>query len=173
MTEIDDIKKLSPIERIERLHELENRRKRELEEAEKLRKEAEDDLKKISEIDVPNTDEKDITELFDHNENNLEDTIDNIQVPEEVKGVVYRVPIEIENEISSIYNKLNELSYNGNWGDDEFHDFYGATERLNEINEQFEEKQKKGYTLSEEVTNQLVSSQSVEYNIRKYREFGK
>jgi hypothetical protein len=48
-----------------------------------------------------------------------------------------------------------------------------ASNRLKEIKNVFEEKLNQGYSISQNVSEQLSLSQNVLYNIKKYREFGK
>jgi hypothetical protein len=177
MAEIDDIKKLSPEDRLRRLKELEEKRKKEANETSLLIKEAEEDIKKekiIKEIKVPEIKKRDITELFSSEQESLEETVkkSETELPPDAKSA-YRIPLEIQNELKEIYSELTSLGYTQNWTREEFHSFYDATIRLREIQNHFEEKIKHGYQLSETVTSQLVLSQAVEYNIRKYREFNR
>jgi len=68
MAELDDIKKLSPEERIKRLKELEEERKKEIQEAEKLMKSSEDEIvvqEKIRrDIPIPQLKAVDVDHLF-------------------------------------------------------------------------------------------------------------
>lgn len=171
MDNLNEIRKMTPEARIKRLKELEEKNKKEIQEAERLISEAQDDIDKeklIDEIPIPEIKKTDIDDLFEV------ETLDDVVGPiENAPGIEYRIPPEIESEITNIYNQLNELRYTSEWSSQEYDSFNSAAERLSQIKNDFEDKVKQGYTLSQETTNQLVVSQNVEYNIRKYREFGK
>lgn len=72
MAEIDDIKRLSPEERVKRLKKLEEERRKEIEEADKLMKESVGELEKEEEIrqkiPVPQMKAVDINQLFSQEE---------------------------------------------------------------------------------------------------------
>ncbi len=168
---------MTPENRIKKLKELEEKRKRDIEKAEIMILDAQADIRKekekIDEIEVPGI-ETDITHLWEKSDSELENTVSEA-APEELPppGINYQIPGAVQQEIRNIYSQLTELGYNNNWSENDFQDFYDVSERLDTIRNNFEEKIKKGYTISDEVTMALVASQSVDYNIRKYREFGK
>ena len=170
----DKLKRLSPAERIKKIRELENKKKKEIEEAEKLLLKALDDLKRdeiLKDVEIPQVESHDISEMFNEEES-LEQAVQSQQIQQQDVQINPYMQ-QMESEIKDIYNQLNQLSYNNNWSEEDFETFYQTSERLNEINQNFEEKAKQGYTMSQDVTNQMVLSQQVQYNIRKYREFGK
>ena len=78
MVEIKDIKKLSPEERIKKLKELEEQRKKEIEEAHKLLKTSEDEVeekRKLKEnIPIPQLTSVDVGSLFSKEEKDLFET---------------------------------------------------------------------------------------------------
>ena len=88
----EELKKLSPEERIKRLKELERDRKKEIVEAEDLIKRTEAEIlenKNIPDIEVPEINPVDITKMFEAPEG-LEGTLRNAPVDdEEVKPVKY------------------------------------------------------------------------------------
>lgn len=175
--ELDELKKLNPRERLQRLKELEDKKKEEIKEAEVMISQAERDIQKeeiVKNIEVPHEDTPKIRELLEEETDSvLENTINTSDIPDDVSGFQYQIPAQLQNEISDLYTRMNELRHNSNWSEEEFGSFYEATERINEIHNKFEEKVRQGYTISEDVTSRLVASQNVEYNIKKYREFGK
>ena len=86
-----EFKKLSPEERIKKLKELEEERKKEIVEAEDLIKKTEAEIfanQNIPDIDVPDITPVDITKMFEAPEG-LEGTVVNTPVPEESVPVKY------------------------------------------------------------------------------------
>ena len=75
MSDIDELKKLSPEERIKRLKELESAKRKELDEAEKLMKESVGEMEKAEEIrqkmPVPQMKAVDIDSLFTQEEKEI------------------------------------------------------------------------------------------------------
>jgi len=80
--EIEDIKKLSPEERIKRLREITKKDKEEIEKAHELIRESERELQieeKVKEVRIPQDQEVDIEELFKPEGEALEETVEREQ----------------------------------------------------------------------------------------------
>ena len=74
----EELRRLSPADRIRRLREIEKESKKEIEEAERLIKESEESLRveeATSDVEIPQPEEVDITKLFGEEEEKLEETV--------------------------------------------------------------------------------------------------
>ena len=78
--DLEDIKRLSPEERIDRLRKLEENKKKEIEEAHKLIEESVSQIKREEElrdeIETPKLKQVDITQLFEGKEESLEEVVE-------------------------------------------------------------------------------------------------
>ena len=75
--DIEDIKKLSPEERIKRLKELEKQNQEEIKKAQDMIKESEDEIaieEKVKQVEIPESGEVDVSRLF-KKEEDLEETV--------------------------------------------------------------------------------------------------
>jgi len=153
--DINEIKKLSPEERIKKLKELEEERKKEQEEANKLIQESIDEIKReelVKQIEVPEQEHVNIDDLFAAESENLEQTVAREPTP------------EVEEEIGHLYNRLGELK-----------ETFQETEYMNaqqrkELN-QAEQRLKQieaNYTLTDAVREQVFLSENIAKQMRKY-----
>jgi hypothetical protein len=129
MSEINDIKKLSPDERIKKLKELVDKRNKEIDERNKEIKEAEE-LKKQAEKDdaderlrqqikVPNIEEVDIANLFKKKEEDLEtkassaprDELEQVQSEAMYKLTSQTPTNEIYQNVVNLYTQVRESGY--------------------------------------------------------------
>ncbi len=147
------------------------------EKKEKLVKLKEDLIKKEKELQKTTDEIEQIERIIDEDENqitpedknaNLSSIVnkEEIELPPDDKQYSTNIAFD---EIHNLYNQLKTISYVDNWDDNNLSDFYNASEQLNTIKEDLEGAHDLGYNISEDITNQLVASKSVEYNIRKYR----
>ncbi len=136
---LDDIKKLSPEERIDRLKKLEEDKKKEIEEAHKLIEESVGQIKKeeelMEEIETPKPKQVDITKLFEGEEESLEGVVEREkkelseqeleqhrqyqhQLSKEAVGNLYDRVKDVYNQIKETgeitgdqQNQLNDINY--------------------------------------------------------------
>jgi len=114
MEEIEEIKKLSPKERIEKLKELEEKRKKEIEEAEELIKKSVDEIQKEQEIieqgEVSHADDGGVKKLTD--EEYLESKVGKEELKfskEEIEQhTQYSVGLSKE-PVSELYDKVKDI----------------------------------------------------------------
>ncbi|RMF54650.1 hypothetical protein D6745_04625 [Candidatus Woesearchaeota archaeon] len=189
MLELDDIKKLSPKERIEKIKELEKKRKKELEDAKKLINDSieeikhEEMLREIEEeITVPKPKPINIDALFgkkeeskekeaEEREKRLEETIESEQVmhEEEVKAQQGQYSQLIEELYSAhpnlgaiaqpVYEKLQNLREVKEAGGSWTYDDYQVFKAISSNLGSFRVDYK--YTDSEKVANMLAASRKI------------
>jgi len=145
-----ELSKLSLKDRLKRLKELEEERKKEIEEAEGLIKETEASIKQEqieSKIAIPETRVIDIASLFDTGEG--------------IEEIAKEAPKDFENavkyQVEADYESLQAM--------------YGATdpEILQKIDLIGERLEKARYHVeSEEVANKIVATKALAYKLRKY-----
>ncbi|MBN1386489.1 hypothetical protein JW968_05960 [Candidatus Woesearchaeota archaeon] len=184
--EIDEIRKLSPRERIEKLRKLEETRKKELTEAEKLIsdsiREIEDEqriTKLTQRVEMPAPIRVDVDRLFEA-ENDLEKKVAEAPAPEGEQRQ-YQTPAELTAGPSQTYSfikdmgskppqewvqgaqyELNRLKYADSWSSKDVEEFYAIEKNL--------EKIARYRSLSSDVQEQVNVSQSIVDNIRKYKQ---
>jgi len=170
---IDDIRKLSPEERIEMLRELEEDNKKEIEEAEKLMKESMVEIRNeeiIREIPPPGIKPVDISKLFETEEDKkpdvqqpLEETVEK-EKPEVSQEQIAQYgaklstePMEdIYNRMKNIYSDVNENGYMNSGQQQELASLdYAMNKKANDI----EAGSYKG--VSSQVSDELVASMSM------------
>lgn len=112
--DIDEIKKLSPGERIKKLKELEEKRKKEIEEAERLIKESVEEIKQEQELQEEIEEEERLQkEKLDSEKNNdleelVEEAKQKISDEENYANTQYQVKLSME-PVSSLYDKVKEV----------------------------------------------------------------
>jgi len=122
MVDIDDeIKNLSPQQRIKKLKELEEKNKKEIEKAQKLIKENEEELaieEKVKSMRIPAEQEVDVTKLFKKGEETLEETVEKEKAKvseEELKAqrdYLKSITTErIEERAQYLQNRVEERGY--------------------------------------------------------------
>jgi hypothetical protein len=110
--EINDLKKLSPKERIKRLKELQEKDKKEIEEAQKLLKEAEEESvieDELREIPIPQLKAADIDELFSPEEKELFKAKRFTSAARVVKNSSRQTPKNTWINCRSLKNKVSEM----------------------------------------------------------------
>lgn len=120
----DDLKKLSPQERIKRLKDLEEKSKKEIEKAQRLIKESEQEIaieQKLKDVEIPQTSEIDVTKLFRKEEETLEQTVEKEKPKvseEELKQqqqYLREIPTRrIEERAEYLQRRINETGYVNN-----------------------------------------------------------
>lgn len=156
--DIAETKKLRPGERLKKLKQLEEKRKKEINEIEDLIKVSEKELKteKVAEDIVPRQREIDIKSLFEEEGNKLEITAKRDAPLKESSG---------KNQYDSfkqIYTELQSIAYASMTGS-------LTQEQMGVVDEIGERLDKTKYeSASAEVANLLVASRTVLYKIRKY-----
>lgn len=165
---IQDLKKLSPKDRLKRLKELEEKRKKEMEETESLLSET------IKEVDKEDLEEdvltfqtlrqklKPLNEIGEK-ELSLEDEVREAQGQrkEEEQSVV---EYNISKEVTQIYQGIQGLGYTTGWGDTEKKKFDRFQDRLSQIAE--------NYALSKDVEHQVAVSQNLADTVKQYTSTG-
>lgn len=120
---VEDIKNLSPEERIRRLRRIEERNKEEIEQAQKLIKESEEEIKieeRLQQVEIPRNEEVNVAKLFQPEEN-LEQTVEREQPKvseEEIKQqqeYLRELPTQqIEQRAEYIQQRVEETGYVSN-----------------------------------------------------------
>jgi hypothetical protein len=179
MTEkiLEEIKKLSPEERIERLRNFQEKQKQEAVEATKIIKDSvaqikqEEKLKKI--INVPETRKLSVTELFKPGESNLEETVEKtkrelnsqeLQEHREYQTKLSQEPAqELYQRVKNMYEEVKE----GNIG-------YDKMSELDDLNYALDDKQRDMRsgtykTSGEQIEDMMNASKSLVNYMRKGR----
>lgn len=156
----DELRKLPLRERIRRLKELEESRKKEIEEIDNLIKDSQRELRteEVAEEVSPEAEEVDISRLFRPEEENLERTVGEEASEEEEGGVGY---LTLQRALED-YEELRELTYasiGGSLSENQM-------EAIDQIGERLDRTK---YTpAGREVANVVVASRAALYKIKKY-----
>ncbi|TKJ17869.1 hypothetical protein CEE44_05100 [Candidatus Woesearchaeota archaeon B3_Woes] len=120
---VEDVKNLSPEERIRRLKSIEEKNKQEIEQAQKLIKESEEEIKieeKIQQVEIPDNKEVNVTNLFQQEES-LEETVEREkpQISEEElkqqQDYLRELPTnQLEQKAEYIQQRVEETGYVSN-----------------------------------------------------------
>lgn len=115
MEEIDKIKKLLPEERIDKLKELEKKRKKEIQEAEELIKQSVDEIQKqqeiIEQVEVPSVGQDGVKKLGEDDED-LEKKVsgDELRLSREEVEQHTQYSVGLSKEpVSELYNKVKDI----------------------------------------------------------------
>jgi len=191
MAGFEEIKKLSPEERIEKLKKLEEERKKEIEEAHKLITESIREVEEAKEdklrIPVPQLKSIDTTMLFGDEEKRLFKmkrysdvksglaTLEDRAESQEANALEQKVRAEKASAQASqasqkqygaalqeIRNEFYDLRNNQNWGQEERNRFYNAQEKLKDIGERYE-------SVSNYVSNLMSVGKEMENKLRYVR----
>jgi len=159
----EELMRLSPEERIRRLRQLEEERKKEIEDAQKLIRESEGQIERdrsLEDVEVPEAPSVDISKLFGAEEKEtLEGAVEEAPQPE-MEGEHLRYQVQQDYEA---LKELQEGMINNTVNPyDAANQVNEIEERLNTINYQ-QAKQE-----SKEVADQLVASRNVIQMIKKY-----
>ncbi len=153
----DEIRKLPLKERLEKLKELEEKRKKELDETSKLLKESLDEDRKrkaFENVEVPESEPIEISDLFKIKGQELEAVIAR-EAPPKVDEETVKYELMLDYKLLS---KIAEEKDGGKLKDA----LYKVQDRINNI------ASKMDYSnMSKDVANQLVITRSVLYNMKK------
>lgn len=160
---LDDFKRLSPQERIAKLREFEEKRRREIQEAEKMLKDT------ITQVEVDKKDDdvvtfqtlrdkiKPLDEILETERRTLEEQAKAVlPTKEEQDAMQYN----IAKEVKQIYEGVQSLGYTSDWGREEKSKFDQFQDRLSKIVE--------NYQLSADVQKQVMVSQNLVDNVKQY-----
>lgn len=160
---LDDFKRLSPQERIAKLREFEEKRRREIQEAEKMLKDT------ITQVEVDRKDDdvvtfqtlrdkvKPLDEILETERRTLEEQAKAaLPTKEEQDAMQYN----IAKEVKQIYEGVQSLGYTSDWGKEEKSKFDQFQDRLSKIVE--------NYQLSADVQKQVMVSQNLVDNVKQY-----
>ena len=164
--ELEEIKKLSPEERIKKLKELEEQHKKELEEAKKLIQESVEEIKRdeiAKQIEIPEQEQVNIDELFVPEGEDLEQAVAKEPAPL-VETKQYEMPGTVPEEVTNLYSRLTELREEFQQADymnpQQQKELSQAEQRLKQIDA--------NYTLTDAVREQVVLSEKVAKQMRQY-----
>lgn len=154
---IDDIKKLPLRQRVQKLKEFENKRKKELEEASKLLKESAEEVRRekvVENVEVPEAKPVDITDLFKSDEKTLEAVIGR-EAPAEADETTVKYELMLD------YKILTKL--------DTAMDSYKLQKAIMKVEDRVNELAgKMNYAnMGKDVADQLVATRSVLYSMKK------
>ncbi|MBL7050983.1 hypothetical protein ISS04_02345 [Candidatus Woesearchaeota archaeon] len=173
--DLEDIKKLSPEERIDRLRKFEENKKKEIEEAHKLIEESVSQIKKEEElrdeIETPKPKQVDITKLFEGEEGNLESVVERekkqLSEGELEKHRQYQHKLSKEavgdlyNRVKDVYNQVKESGNITSEQQDQLNDInYAMQYKSNDI------KSGTYKTASEEISDVMDASKGILNYIR-------
>ena len=160
---LDDLKKLSPEQRIAKLKEFEERKKKEVQEAEHLLKETikqvETDKKSDDVLTFQTLRDKimPLDQILELERRAFEEAASQKEpTPEEQDVIQYN----ISKEVKQIYTSIQNLGYTSDWGKEEAKKFEKFGDRLSQIVE--------NYQLTKDVANQVMVSQSLVDNVKQY-----
>jgi ParB-like chromosome segregation protein Spo0J len=138
--DVDELKILSPDDRIKRLKEIEEERKQEIERAQELIKECEEelereeDVKRIMEtVEIPQQQKINVEQLIiNHQSKSLEQSIEEAKPEQSIEefnmAQFYEQNVNLKDLAGSIYSKLSDLK------DKSFSDTYWTSEEQNQFN---------------------------------------
>ena len=113
--------------------------------------------KTIEEISVPTAKQVEVSDLFKQEEKALESVIED----EEIEKVEQKQYGELVNEIKE---ELHDLKYSASWGDEQKKKLYQIEEKIEKMYESSDK-----YHVGKEIQQELSTTKSIAYNIRKYR----
>ncbi len=152
----EELAKLSPQERIQRLKKLEEESKKEIAEAEKLIKKSEEELKRDgmeSKLAIPESRQIDISDLFEPPQSQLEQTAQEAHEEEPSQE-------QLQYMVNQAYEEAAQLAYEQG-GEDVLDRVDALGERLEKINY---------HSLSDQAVNKVVATRSLLYKIKKYHQ---
>ncbi|MBI2107527.1 hypothetical protein HYX09_06045 [Candidatus Woesearchaeota archaeon] len=154
----NELKKLSPAERIKRLRQMGDERKKEVTEIESLIKESDYELKidKIAEQNAPAQKPVEIADLFKGEGGRLENDVRKERPTEEARG--YRAIMQAYEDYASLKKVMNYAA-SGSFREEHAE----AVDRIGERLQRF-----KYESASEEVANIVVASRAALHKIRRY-----
>lgn len=162
---LDDLKKLSPQERINALKKFEEDRKKELVEAEKLMKESLTELRMAEvnkRVEVPHTERVDISKLFESKEEEKEKGLEHVAGSRAPQEVERQVRYEVKQDYEALKELTQGLSQSGT--------FYSLAEsnqqRLREIEDRLSQFNIQNYSL--DIARQIVASMGIIEKIKRY-----
>lgn len=160
---LDDFKRLSPQERIAKLREFEEKKRREIQEAEKMLKDT------ITQVEVDKKDDdvvtfqtlrdkvKPLDEILEHERKTLEEQAKAAPPTKEEQDAMQ---YNIAKEVKQIYEGVQSLGYTSDWGREEKNKFDQFQDRLSKIVE--------NYQLTADVQKQVMVSQNLVENVKQY-----
>lgn len=155
---IEEIKKLPSRERLEKLKEYEKKRKEELEEAERLIKQGSEEVRRedvVDKIEVPEQKKINISDLFESNDKSLEAVIGR-EAPEKLDDDTIKYELNLDYQLIAKQLDAGAPEYQMQ------RTAQRVEERINEMLEKFDYA-----NMSKDVTNQLVATKSVLYQMKK------
>lgn len=155
-----DLAKLSPQERIKKLRDLEEERKKEVHEIERLIKESMQELRteKLATEITPEQRPVDISRLFESNGDKLERTVNNEKSARSIGKGDYQVLAQAYQDYSSL-KKMMGYAIEGSLTEEHLKAVDRIGERLDRTRYE---------SASEEIANILVASKTTLHKIRKY-----
>ncbi|MBI2548965.1 hypothetical protein HYW21_06455 [Candidatus Woesearchaeota archaeon] len=159
---LDELKKLSPQERVNALKKFEEERKKELVEAEKLMKESLTEIRMAEvgrTVEVPQVEPVDISKLFESTTEGLEKKVPPSEIPQ-------RIEQQIRYEVKQNYEALKELTQEMSRAGT----FYSMPEsnqqRVREIEDRLSQFNIQNYSL--DIARQIVASMGIIEKIKRY-----
>jgi len=155
-SKLDELKRLSPEERLKKLKEFEDQRKKDLEETQKMIKSSMEEARRekaVEDVDIPDSEPVNIDKLFDSDEENLESAVHaEHQAFDNADGE------NLSYQLKQDFEELKNLSYK------ELDQY--EVGKLEEIEDRLG---KVSYeNASKDMAQQLVTSKGIVYNIKKY-----
>ena len=158
--ELDEIRKLSPEERIKKIRELEKKRSREKQGMEELLKESISTIKNeetIKHIKVPEQKKVNVSELFSNEEEeSLEKKTHDARQDEKPEGVTYKIDFK---EAENMYNEIRNMGDTNSWQEEEFREFYRVQSVVDAVDTRL---------LKDDVAERINSTRSLIHTIRNY-----
>jgi hypothetical protein len=160
--ELDEIRKLSPEERIKKIGELEKKRSKEKQGMEELLKESISTIKNeetIKNIKVPEQKKVNVSELFsggEESQESLEKKAEDERSREKASGVVYKIDIK---EAENMYNEIRNMGDTNSWQEEEFREFYRVQSVVDAVDTRL---------LKDDVAERINSTRSLIHTIRNY-----
>ncbi|MBU0980515.1 MAG: hypothetical protein KJ709_06930 [Nanoarchaeota archaeon] len=147
---LQEVRRLSPQERIERLHKLKEEHLKGIEEADSLIEESKGEIERdrlADSIEVPDSPRVDITDLFKGSETTVEEKAE--EEPED--NLRYQALQDYEFVKDAVYSSLED----------------NDMDQLRQIERRLDEMH--GLNLSKDISNMLDATRSVLYNIKRYQ----
>ena len=158
---VDDVKNLTPEERIKRLKEIEEKNKAEIEKAHQLIKDSEDEIElgeKLKQVEIPENKEVNVESLFGPEEDSLEQTVERekIEIDEEAmrhqQQYLKQLPTgQIEDRAEYLQQTIQDSGYVTNEQRNEISNMY------NEIREREDGLSKGTYKSASQNINEELS----------------
>lgn len=158
--ELDEIRKLSPEERIKKIRELEEKRSKEKQGMEELLKESISTIKNeetIKNIKVPEQKKVNVSELFSNEEEeSLEKKTHDARQDEKPEGVTYKIDFK---EAENMYNEIRNMGDTNSWQEEEFREFYRVQSVVDAVDTRL---------LKDDVAERINSTRNLIHTIRNY-----